>query len=66
MTDRYDGCYNCKKRTGRICPKYPKGIQGLGPCEDHELASPRDAAKEIERVQSESAKGEMHGCTGSS
>jgi len=66
MTDRYDGCYNCKKRTGTTCPKYPKGIKGLGPCDDHVLASPRDAIKEIDRVNIELQKGEGHAGVGSS
>lgn len=66
MADRYDGCYNCGKRTGRTCPKYPKGIQGLGPCEEHHLATPREVTREIDRVNIELQKGEGHGCTGSS
>jgi hypothetical protein len=34
--DRFDGCYNCAKRFGDKCKKYPHGIRGLSgmkPCE---------------------------------
>ena len=27
--DRFDGCWNCKKRYGDKCPKYPYGLAGL-------------------------------------
>lgn len=27
--DRFDGCYNCGKRVGEKCAKYPEGRPGL-------------------------------------
>jgi len=36
---RYDGCYNCAERDGNICPEFPNGIKGDGPCEKHRLMS---------------------------
>jgi len=27
--DRFDGCWNCKRRYGDKCPSYPYGLSGL-------------------------------------
>jgi hypothetical protein len=61
MADKFDGCYNCAKRTGRTCPKYPKGIKGNGPCEAHELMTSFQYGREAEKAYKESLKGEIHG-----
>ena len=56
MTDKFDGCYNCDKRTGRTCPKYPKGIVHDHACEDHGLMTSFQYGREAEKAYLESLK----------
>jgi hypothetical protein len=58
--DKYDGCYNCDKRTGRACPRCPKGIKGDEACEQHGLMTPFQYGREAEKAFSESLRGEKH------